>query len=1022
MSRKPPRRRAGPPLSVPDALLATLGPIDPRRIAPAVAATNAGLTGRAWLGRPYLRDDATREAYRTYYLCANAPKLWAVLDRLDLPNTLQVLELGAGPGTGVAALATWAQRSGRDLRHLVTDALDENLRDAQRLAEALGRRVEAQKLELAGPWGVRGRFDLVVAMNVVCELPGALDPHLVAQLEAVTGPGGTVVVIEPASREASGRALALRDAERDMAAGQAEQAWSRLAPHARLLRRLPQGRGTLAAARRGASAAAQARGLEQLAYIEKLLADGALPEAGAALKRCRAELPDALRELADDLGGRLERRQTTWRLRQRERRAAADGDLLLALDCLQRLLAHGDAADDPKGRLAALDQRIRRQWRVRSFAGDLGRPPGDALDWSVWSGASLQSLLPDGRAVVATRRGQWLFLRRVDVDGQRVEQAAMLRLSGRLKCAAMVVAGDRLLLVATEPTTLLELSLDDWRIERGVPMPPSLQDVVDITSLHVSQDGRTLLISAEQPDMLTETHVLDRASGRHRRALDSGFRLDQVSLAEPGRIFVSSDSDHVRMYDDAGRPISPFIRHGLDQVSGVVASPDGRHVLVLGGCDVPPQREALPPQLDVIRLDANGTERGRFQVNDLHFEQLQWAETAREAALVFLAEFVEEGVEVRALAPETDTLVDAWRIVRSRGTRLLCDADGRQVVAASPGAKGLRLQHLDSTPPRQVRQSPWLERSGLQFEGTFMHCAAVIRRMEGKRMERRIGVVPEFAELQRRAAEATARYATDPLLARAAFSDLASWSRRFDTSAAMAQMRTALADDVGIRVEDALRQASSGNWRQVRALLEEPIDGIDAEEAEQLTALHCVAHLQCGDLSAAAAALPHHGEPLPRQLAVLRDYVEACVPAAGPVEADGDQHAWVALARAVVRARELLHEERPAEALGVLAQPELRALKELQSRAARAEARLALPASDAVGLLAEAELLADFLASVAERERPLPLGTDLPIPGVSLGAEAIAALAERAAARLDAIARGGSSGVEPALGRSVAKR
>lgn len=212
MSRKPPRRRAGPPLSVPDALLATLGPIDPRRIAPAVAATNAGLTGRAWLGRPYLRDDATREAYRTYYLCANAPKLWAVLDRLDLPNTLQVLELGAGPGTGVAALATWAQRSGRDLRHLVTDALDENLRDAQRLAEALGRRVEAQKLELAGPWGVRGRFDLVVAMNVVCELPGALDPHLVAQLEAVTGPGGTVVVIEPASREASGRALALRDA------------------------------------------------------------------------------------------------------------------------------------------------------------------------------------------------------------------------------------------------------------------------------------------------------------------------------------------------------------------------------------------------------------------------------------------------------------------------------------------------------------------------------------------------------------------------------------------------------------------------------------------------------------------------------------------------------------------------------------------------------------------------------------------------------------------------------------------
>jgi ribosomal protein RSM22 (predicted rRNA methylase) len=58
----------------------------------------------------------------------------------------------------------------------------------------------------------RGRsFDLVLAANVVCELPTSLDPRLAADLNRVTRPGGTVVVVEPASRDASGRALALRD-------------------------------------------------------------------------------------------------------------------------------------------------------------------------------------------------------------------------------------------------------------------------------------------------------------------------------------------------------------------------------------------------------------------------------------------------------------------------------------------------------------------------------------------------------------------------------------------------------------------------------------------------------------------------------------------------------------------------------------------------------------------------------------------------------------------------------------------
>lgn len=212
MGRKPPRRRAGPSLTVPPELLDAIGPVDPEQIAPAVAAIQAGLTSGSWLGRPYLDDTATRTAYRTYYLCANAPKIAAVLDRLALPQTLDVLELGAGPGTGVAAVALWARRTGRTVRHRVTDVLEANLRAAQRLAERLGVEIETRRLDLRERIQPGPRYDLVLATNVVCELPRSLDARLVDDFSRLTRDGGTTLVIDPASREASGRSLALRDA------------------------------------------------------------------------------------------------------------------------------------------------------------------------------------------------------------------------------------------------------------------------------------------------------------------------------------------------------------------------------------------------------------------------------------------------------------------------------------------------------------------------------------------------------------------------------------------------------------------------------------------------------------------------------------------------------------------------------------------------------------------------------------------------------------------------------------------
>ncbi|MCB9550147.1 MAG: hypothetical protein H6706_30500 [Myxococcales bacterium] len=229
------RRRAGPTLALPDALLQALerrGPLTApdrlARITRGVVALKAGLTAdrAAFLRRRYLADAALREAYATYYLCANLPKLFPILDRLAarLPASVRVLELGGGPGTGVAGVGLWAQARGRTVRHHATDAVPGNVADALALAAALGLDgVTAATHDLAQGLPAAGPVDVALFMNVVNELPPAADARLVAELPAALAPGGMVLVVEPAERHASRRALALRD--RLVAAG-----WSIVAP------------------------------------------------------------------------------------------------------------------------------------------------------------------------------------------------------------------------------------------------------------------------------------------------------------------------------------------------------------------------------------------------------------------------------------------------------------------------------------------------------------------------------------------------------------------------------------------------------------------------------------------------------------------------------------------------------------------------------------------------------------------------------------------------------------------------
>lgn len=233
MSRRT-RRRARAPLAVPEALVTALeqlhgplaSPAATRELARGMAALHQGLTRERTTfltGPRYLADAQLRRAYGTAYVAINAPKLAVALDRLaaggDLPaGPLRCLELGAGPGTGLAGLGLWARERGVALAPMwVTDAVPANLEAAQRLADALKLKARTAVVDAARPIAAQlpqgiGTFDLLLAMNVVNELPPGADALWVAAARTLLAPGGVVLCIEPAAVESSRRALALRDA------------------------------------------------------------------------------------------------------------------------------------------------------------------------------------------------------------------------------------------------------------------------------------------------------------------------------------------------------------------------------------------------------------------------------------------------------------------------------------------------------------------------------------------------------------------------------------------------------------------------------------------------------------------------------------------------------------------------------------------------------------------------------------------------------------------------------------------
>lgn len=175
----------------------------------------------------YGADAELRAAYTAYYLLANAPKIVETLESalIDWQSVRSVLDIGTGPGTALTGLLITRHRSGTDIP-LDLIAIDHS-RDFLKLAETIIRKFR-DALNTSGNdrflcsdivSGLRAAdynsgekpVDMVIAANVLAELPPDSLDIIPAMLAGRLRPGGYAVLLEPARRIPARRLLTLRD-------------------------------------------------------------------------------------------------------------------------------------------------------------------------------------------------------------------------------------------------------------------------------------------------------------------------------------------------------------------------------------------------------------------------------------------------------------------------------------------------------------------------------------------------------------------------------------------------------------------------------------------------------------------------------------------------------------------------------------------------------------------------------------------------------------------------------------------
>lgn len=175
--------------------------------------------------RSYMNDGDMRSAYIAHYLLTNAYKVMHCIVEAERTigignaSSLNILDLGCGPGTALLATASYFKNRGNSLRLFGVDNDSTILSDAKKLVGMIAPDAkfdstsgDISKVKIASLVG-KNKFDIIIAANVINEI-GYDDRSLgivTSIMKDCLLDDGVLILIDPALKTSSRGLMWLRD-------------------------------------------------------------------------------------------------------------------------------------------------------------------------------------------------------------------------------------------------------------------------------------------------------------------------------------------------------------------------------------------------------------------------------------------------------------------------------------------------------------------------------------------------------------------------------------------------------------------------------------------------------------------------------------------------------------------------------------------------------------------------------------------------------------------------------------------
>jgi ribosomal protein RSM22 (predicted rRNA methylase) len=181
--------------------------------------SNSFTRDRARLSSDYFADEDSRYAYIALFLLTNAKKVCHLLeqhqDLFPKSKTINILDIGAGPGTALLAASSFLAKTRPDLgvRFVAVDSSSTMFKTAKELAKNIlpeNHEIDWVVGDMSKLRKTLGdlKFDLAIAANSLNEIPQDMRARVCSQ---ALNASDNMIIVDPALKNTSRKLMALRD-------------------------------------------------------------------------------------------------------------------------------------------------------------------------------------------------------------------------------------------------------------------------------------------------------------------------------------------------------------------------------------------------------------------------------------------------------------------------------------------------------------------------------------------------------------------------------------------------------------------------------------------------------------------------------------------------------------------------------------------------------------------------------------------------------------------------------------------